>query len=147
MQEVQEYQLLDFLRKIDKDFPIHLSQKVDLEEYARKLHTKATLCTRLENDKIVGAVAGYTDNLELNIAYISLVGVCTEARHSGIASQLVREFAEICVAKKIDGVHLYTDVRNTAAIRMYMKLGFEKMYTENETRPNDLHLILKLCTQ
>ena len=56
----------NFLRLVDKDFPVPLSCKQDLSQLARKLCEKGTLCAREENGEIVALVAGYTDNLENN---------------------------------------------------------------------------------
>lgn len=35
--EIDVTQIYSFLNKVDRDFPIHLSSKVDLKEYAEKL--------------------------------------------------------------------------------------------------------------
>ena len=64
-----------FLLDVDMDFPIPLSDKVILNEYAVKLYEKATLCCEIDNGTIVGMVAGYTENIINDMAYIALVGV------------------------------------------------------------------------
>lgn len=141
MSEVNEKQILEFLRNIDTDFPVSLSAKVELSEYACKLWGRATLCTEVREGKIVGMVAGYTESLNENLAYIALVGVRSTFRHQGIAQKLVERFVRICSEKKARGVHLYTDARNIAAIQMYRKLGFESFEVDNEPRPKDIHFI------
>ena len=133
-----------FLKNIDKDFPIPLSEKQDLGLLAKKFCEKATLCTKEENDEIVALVAGYTENLENNIAYISVVGTLEMARGKGYAKSLVREFIDICKEKNIDAVHLYAVHANTAAVNMYKSIGFVEWKMENEPRKDDLHLIYYL---
>lgn len=97
---MKEQQLLDFLEEVDMDFPVHLSEKVILSNYANKLYTTATLCAEYYKERIVGLVAGYTENLPNEIAYIALVGVCRDVRHQGIAKRLLVEFTQICKKKK-----------------------------------------------
>jgi ribosomal protein S18 acetylase RimI-like enzyme len=141
MSKVKEKKVLEFLRDIDTDFPVSLSDKVELSEYAYKLWRRATLCTEVREGEIVGMVAGYTENLDENLAYIALVGVRSAFRHQGIAQKLVECFVRTCDEKKVKGVHLYTDARNVAAIQMYKKLGFELFNIDNESRPEDIHFI------
>lgn len=144
MYKLQIDTLIEYLYKVDKTFPVSLSQKVNLEEYARKLLEKATLCFEIWDKELVGLVAGYTDNMVNGIAYIALVGVVEKAQHKGIASKLIKQFCYECNKKKIDKVHLYTDSSNDVAINMYKKLGFETYVVHDEPRPDDVHLILSI---
>lgn len=131
----------EFLKKVDKSFPTPLSQKQNLSEFALKLCEKATICEKREDGKIVAIVAGYTENIVDNIAYISVVATTESARGKGYSKELIKEFFEICKIKKIKAVHLYTARTNIIAINMYHKIGFVELIVENEPRKNDLHLI------
>lgn len=142
--EVEYQLLLDYLIEVDTLFPVSLSEKVVLKEYAQKLCTKATLCIEKSNHQYVGVVAGYTENIENDLAYISLVGVRPKYSGKGIASKLIKEFLNICKSKQIRKAHVYTDARNKKAIAMYEKLGFERYYPPNETRPEDVHFIISI---
>ena len=130
-----------FVRGVDNSFPIPLSRKQDLKQFAHKLYEHATLCAEYEDEKIVSLVAGYTENVLENRAYISVAATCAEARGKGYASKLIKEFIDICRQKDLDAVHLYAVPSNVTAVNMYKRLGFEEWVIENETRPNDLHLI------
>lgn len=143
-QKINKNKIYDFLVQIDQDFPVPLSDKVNLLQYASKLWSKATLCSQVENGRIVGLVAGYTDNLSDDKAYIAIVGVVKEARHKKIAQKLIADFVNICSEKHISYVHLYTSAENIAAIGIYYNIGFKKMTINNEPRPNDVHLILEV---
>ena len=134
----------DFLEKVDNNFPVSLSRKVNLSEYAKKLYNDATICVEYDKNVIVAMVAGYTDNLVDNIAYISIVATCEDARGKGLAPKLLDEFLNVCKEKNVDAVHLYTTENNVLAKKLYYKFGFKKYFTKNESRPNDLHLILDL---
>lgn len=142
--EVQYQLLLDYLIEVDQLFPVALSDKVVLGEYAKKLCTKATLCIEKRENQYVGVVAGYTENIENGLAYISLVGVRPQYSGKGIASKLIKEFLDVCRSKHIKKAHVYTDVRNEKAIAMYEKLGFERYYPLHENRPEDVHFIIHI---
>ena len=137
-------QLESFLRKVDHDFPVPLSNKQDLSAYASKLLAKATLCVAMEEDEIVSLVAGYTRNLPDNRAYIAVVATLPRGRGQGLAPKLVQEFLDICKERHICAVHLYTAQTNTPAVMMYEALNFHKLLIADEPRPNDVHLICYL---
>lgn len=134
----------DFLKSVEALFPTPLSQRQNLSNYAQKLVDKATLCVSVDKERIVSMVAGYTDNLEKNMAYIALVATLPEFKGKGLATSLIRQFIDICISKSVTAIHLYTDRSNFAAINMYKKLGFEEWLLKDEPRPNDLHFIYYL---
>lgn len=139
-----QLQLEHFLREVDRDFPVPLSQKQELSAFARKLLEKATLCEICRDGEIQSLVAGYTENLTEGKAYISLVATLAKARGKGYAQQLIGQFLQICREKRIPAVHLYTVPANTAAVNLYRKLGFEAYIIDGEPRPGDAHLIIYL---
>lgn len=133
-----------FLRAVDQTFPVPLSQKQDLTAYAGKLCDKATLCAAFADGKIVSLVAGYTENLPDEWAYIAIVATLPEARRKGLAAQLVTEFIGICRAKHIKAVHLYARSENIGAMKLYTSLGFQPLHLAYEPRKEDAHLIYYL---
>ena len=131
----------EFLNTVDEYFPIPLSQKQNLKALSLKLYEKGTVVTREENGKIVSMLAGYTDNLENNLAYISVVATEKNAQGKGYSKALLNEFLQICKDKGVSAVHLYTTKGNATAIRLYESVGFVEYKPDNEPRPDDLHLI------
>ena len=144
MKDLTEKDIQVFLREVNADFPVPLSEKVDLDIYAEKLLQKATLCCEVENEAIVAMVAGYTDNISNGLAYIALVATLKSYRGKGLARKLVNEFLECCKQKSIKAVHLYTHHKNLAALRLYADLGFAEYVVLDEKRPCDVHLIYYL---
>lgn len=130
-----------FLCKIDSLFPVPLSQKQNLHDFAIKLAEKATILVEYENDEIIAAVAGYTENVIDNLGYISIAATLPEAQGKGLASKLVREFLEEAESKGLKAVHLYAVAGNIPAMRVYQKLGFVEYLLHDEPRPDDAHLI------
>lgn len=133
-----------FLQDVDTLFPVPLSQKQELSELAAKFAEKATICTVCEHGRITAMVAGYTDNVVNDMAYISVVATLPAAQGKGFASRLVREFVEIARQKPLTAVHLYAVRSNVPAIEMYRKIGFEEWFLPDEPRPDDVHLIYRL---
>ena len=140
-QSVTLSQIETFLCAVDPLFPIPLSQKQDLTLYARKLYEKATLCVVCEGGEILSMVAGYTENLADDRAYIAIVATLPKATRNGYASRLVKEFIGICRKKTIKAVHLYAVPENIGAISMYRSLGFQYLQLADEPRKEDAHLI------
>ena len=130
-----------FLNKVDKTFPIPLSQKQDLHSYAIKLAEKATLCYVEIDNAILSMAAGYTDNLKDNNAYIAIVATLHEEQGKGYAKKVINEFIDVCRKKEIRAVHLYAVHDNVSAIEMYRRLGFVEWHLADEPRPDDMHFI------
>lgn len=134
-------QIYKFLFAVDGCFPTPLSKKQNLLYLAEKLRDYATIFAVEEQNEIVAMVAGYTENLTDNMAYISVVATLPKARGKGYARTLVKQFLDMCQNKCIRSAHLYTDKSNTAAIALYKKLGFVPYVADNEPRPEDVHLL------
>ena len=130
--------ILNFLKKIDNDLPIPISQKTDLESYAQKLNDKALKLTFCENDEIVSMSAGYI-NMETRMAFISIVATLPQYRMMGLGQKVVKTFIEKSKADNMNGVHLYTHSTNEKAIKLYKNLGFVD-YNVDE-RAGDKHLV------
>ena len=139
-----EQQIEQFLWAVDESFPIPLSHKQDLHLFAKKLFEKATLCTEIEQGRILAMVAGYTENVTDDLAYISVVATLPEARGRRLASALIERFIAIARERGLRAVHLYTVRTNTSAMRMYQRLGFSEWVKVDEPRPEDVHLIYRL---
>lgn len=53
-QEIEKEKFFDFIKKINYDFPIPVSEKVDLNEYCEKLWEKAELVAEVQDEEIRG---------------------------------------------------------------------------------------------
>lgn len=56
--------------------------------------------------------------------YIAMLAVSASYRNHGIATTLVRRAIEAMIAREADEVVLETEVSNTAAMKLYERLGF-----------------------
>ena len=135
--------LTKFLMDMDKTFPIPLSDKICIYYYAEKLMKNATFCYKEDNyGNIIGLVAGYLNNIDKKIAYITIVAVKKKYTRKGIAGNLIKKFIIKCRDSGINAVHLYTHKTNKGAIILYNKLGFIN-YIETEIRKWNRNLLSK----
>ena len=141
MKRIEKEKIEIFLSEVDKLFPTPLSKKQNLKDYASKLSEQADIFISLEDEKIMALVAGYIRNSVDEMVYISVVATLPEAQGKGLASGLFKEFIHSAEKNNKSAVHLYTDVSNKTAIHLYEKIGFVKYECENESRPDDVHLI------
>lgn len=133
-----EQKIEAFLRAVDDSFPVPLSQKQDLGEYARKLSQFATMCAVEEDGKIVAMAAGYTDR---DPAYLAILATLPQVRGRGLGKTLVREFLEKANQSGATYLHLYAVESNTPAMKLYESLGFTRWDMPNEPRKEDVHFI------
>lgn len=140
---VKREEIITYLQSMDQLFPVPISQKVNIPEYADKLIDRATLVVYKEHGILTGMAAGYTEHLpDSNLAYLALVGILPEAQSKGLGSALVKQFIDVAKRTGAQGVHLYTDPSNYRAIAMYEKLGFTRIRIAGDQRWHDVHFQL-----
>ncbi len=118
-------ELEKFLIKIDNDFPVALSKKVNLKEYAKKVVEKGTNFFAVKNNEIIGVCTGYTNNKKECIAYISALAVLQQYRNLEVGKQLIIAFKEYSKKANMKKIQLYVHKENDRAIRFYEHNGFE----------------------
>lgn len=123
---ISEKMLYEFLKMGDKDFPEPLSNRVDLKEYAKKMHKNAVIIAEVCDDQIVGMFAGYINDESKKEAYISFVNILRKYRRNGIAKKLLLEFIDVARKKNFHEVHLHTSLKNQGAIKLYESNGFQR---------------------
>ena len=138
--------ILRFLKEVDRDFPVPVSEKTPLEALAEKYAALGTLCSEYSGSRINAMAAGYTRSTVDRLGYLSLVAACADVRQQGLCTRLVREFLRIAEGEGLRAVHVYTHRTNVNAIAMYRKLGFTDYHPEIEPRPEDVHLICRFET-
>lgn len=134
-------ELYNFLKKVERLFPVPLSEREQLTTLASKFETYGTVSYVRENGKIIAICAGYTNDQEQRLGYISVVASLPEYTNKGYGKVAVQGFIEKAKNAGMKAIHLYADKENKAALNMYGKLGFVDWIIPNELRPEDEHLI------
>lgn len=115
-------QVLAFLLDTDKEFQHPLSEKVNLEEYARKLSLCSSFSYCIGQDEIIGMISCYTN--QPPEGYISNVCVKSAYQGQGVFSKLLDELIEKTSTLGIKRLKLEVNDDNENAIRIYEKRGF-----------------------
>lgn len=132
-----------FLSRVDKLFPIPLSEKENISVLASKFERFGTISCIKEDGDIIALCAGYTNDTQNNLGYISVVASLPEYSNKGYGKIAVEGFIEKAKNAGMKAIHLYADKENRAALNMYDKLGFIDWKINDEPRPEDKHLLLK----
>ena len=117
-------QLYDFVVTIDHDFPVPLSDKVNLKDYSLKLYNNGDIFAAIIDNKIAGMIAGYNNDHQSKESYISLLAILKEYRGQAISKQLIFTFIETSIKKKMEKISVYTHKTNTISIKLYTEMGF-----------------------
>ena len=141
MEAIKKEALEMFLQEVDHDFPVPLSEKVDLKQYVEKVLQNADIVYKADGERLQGCVIGYCVNSYDDLVYIALVATGKDYRRRGIAAELVKEFIAMAKKYRKRAVHLYAALGANDAINVYKKIGFVDYVVENEPRPDAVHLI------
>jgi ribosomal protein S18 acetylase RimI-like enzyme len=114
----------EFLWNCDADFVPPLSTRVEIKDYSKKIVSKATRFEAWSGGKIVGLVAAFCNDQEMNIAYITNVSLLRKWTGKGIAYRLMGQCIEHAKALGMQQIRLEVATGNTAAIKLYEKSGF-----------------------
>lgn len=116
--------LVRFLHQVDFDFPIALSQKIDLESWAVKVLEIGLVVAAWQDGRIVGVAAGYANDTVWRKAFLSVLAVAQDARGAGVGGDLVVEFERECSRRGMRCVSLTTHSSNLAAKSLYCRLRY-----------------------
>ena len=124
LNRASEREIADLLRICDADFIPPLSQRVQIDHYARKIAGQAVRFEAWAGGELVGLVAAYCNDREKRLAYITSVSVRREWTGKGIAGQLMTRCIEHAQAAGMRQVSLEVAPGNASAVRLYERCGF-----------------------
>lgn len=113
-----------FLERVDGDFPVPLTERVDLAEYVAKLMGEGFVLVAEEAGGVRGVAAGYANDSRRRTAYLSVIAVVGASRGSGIGSRLLRAFELEAAGRGMHFVSLHTAAENSASRAMYERCGY-----------------------
>lgn len=118
-------ELFEFIKSSDFEFNPSLSSRVNLQDYAKKLHDNGSLFEAYIDGKLVALVAMYANDNVTKKAYITYVYCKKEYRKLGIANQLIKNAFEKLKENNFKSVSLEVTTDNIPAVNLYKKFGFE----------------------
>lgn len=120
---LEKEQIVDFLESINYDFNPPLTEKVNLSEYVDKILSSASLIYRLSSEnRLIGLVVLYCNNVIDLKSYIALVAVHRDYRGKGIAKDMMKEAIKVVKNNKYLTLGIHSN--NEIAISLYLNLGF-----------------------
>lgn len=119
-----EADIIKHLWACDADFKPPLSSRTKINNYAKKIMSKATRFEAWSNGRLVGFVAAYYNGLENHIVFITSVSVLKKWTGKAIATRLINQCIEHAKASGMRQIDLEVASDNTSAIRLYEKSGF-----------------------
>lgn len=118
-------EILAHLEACNNSFHPLLTQRVNIEEYSRKIFEKAVTFEAWNGKVLVGLVAAYFTNDANRCAYITNVSVMDAFMRLGIASRLLMECVERAAKENFKEIKLEVNKENARAIGMYRKFNFK----------------------
>lgn len=117
-------EIVEHLSCCDIDFVPPLSGRLEINDYANKIASKATRFEAWSGGMLVGLVAAYCNDHEKRIAYITSVSVLKAWTGKGIAAKLMKLCVEHAKASGMRQISLEVASGNAPAIKLYEKSGF-----------------------
>ena len=112
------------LKACDEAYIPHLSERVDLERYASKLHLLATRYEAWQGDKLIGLVAAYFGTGEAPEIFVSNVSVDPAKTGRGIGTNLLTGLVADARQRDCGSIRLEVSSQHHAARKFYSKFGF-----------------------
>lgn len=116
-------EILQHLVACEHLFVPPLTQRVDLETYARKIRNHALTVEAWELGKLAGLVAAYF-NEGARSCYVTSVSVLPSRAGSGVATRLMQELVACAVERGAHRMVLEVAKGAAAARRLYERQGF-----------------------
>jgi ribosomal protein S18 acetylase RimI-like enzyme len=124
LNKASEEEIAEHLLRCDVGFVPPLSGRVEINDYAKKIASKATRFEAWSDNTLVGLVAAYCNDQEKHIAYITSVSVLHEWMSKGISARLMSQCIKHANVSGMRQINLEVASNNMPAIRLYEKKGF-----------------------
>lgn len=121
------------LSACDKNFIPHLSQKVNIAIYAKKIVENSVTFEAWYNAELVGLIAAYCNDVENKKVFITNVSTITQHLGKGIASTLIKQCIEYATKNKFTEILLEVNSNSINALKLYSKNNFIQTGIKNET--------------
>jgi len=118
-------QIAAHLQRCDQYFRPPLSTRLDLAEYARKLHQSAITFEGWCADDLIGLVAAYLNDPAGEAGYVTNVSVDKPFQGGGLAFTLMRQCLARASELRFKRLTLEVAEENEKAVTLYRRLGFE----------------------
>ena len=112
------------LRRCDGEFVPSLSSRINIDDYAVKIHKLSKMFEAWGEGELLGLVATYCNSNERLTAFVTNVSVIPGWHGNGIANNLINQCMLVVSNLGFKSIELEVGVENEAAIALYSKHGF-----------------------
>ncbi len=133
VKQASEKDLYLHLEKCNHLFVPPLSEKVNLQDYARKLFENAHTFEAWDSKELVGFIGVYFTDRQTKKAFISNVSILETYNNKGTATELLNMTKEYAKSHEFDKIVLEVNAKNMNAIAFYVKNNFEIEYEKMDS--------------
>ena len=127
-----EEDILAHLIECNANFRPPLDEKVNIEEYSKKLFKKSLTFEAWTNQILIGLVAVYFNDLKNYSGYITNVSVIRKYIGQGIASKLLKMSIEYAKTNHFREISLEVSKESKNAIHLYKRFGFSDFKSKDD---------------
>lgn len=120
-------EILDYLDENEQIFKPPLASRLNLKEYALKLHNYATHFCAYKDRILVGLIACYFNDEVNKTGFISSVSVNKNFHGEGIFFNLLSEVVDFGKNKGFVKIKLEVRIENISVTHLYEKIGFREV--------------------
>ena len=126
------YKLFDFEHEnFDSSLNMEWTFSDEGEKYFKKIIENGTVWVAIDNDKIIGYLAGIMksyNSINAKSAELDNFYIEEKYRRLGIGKRLVNEYKKYCKNKGIDTIYVTANAKNKNARSFYQASGFNDEY-------------------
>ena len=115
------------LKQFGDLIPDPMSERVNLDEYAKKWLKYADILLAFDQDKIVGIRVLYANDQKTKKAHGLLLSVLPEYQGQGIGRQIDLLSINLAKQRGFTKFYLFVHYENPIAIKLYTSLGFKEI--------------------
>ncbi len=130
------------LHEIDCEFIVPLSERTPLDVLAQKFLAHGIVYVAYDDERPVGLIAFYANDLNSKIGYLSVIGLLPTHRRKGIGRQLLDAMIQTSKLCGMTAITLMTDKINHSAVAMYERTGF--VSASDYSHPTRLKMVKEL---
>lgn len=114
--------IVEYMKKTDSDYDIPMSMRVNIEEYVKKIVSKAVTVAAIEKDEIIGMANFYCNDMETRTCYMTNISISKRAQEKGYHfNDFVH--AALIVAKKAGMKRLCAETTDKRVLILHKRLG------------------------
>ena len=134
-------EIFTHLLECNNSFFPPLTDRVNIEEYSRKIFEKSVTFEAWNEHSLIGLLAAYFNDSSGLLAFITSVSVLKGFMSKGVASDLLRKCIEYAIKENFTKINLEVNKEDIKAIGLYRKFGFSIDDANNDILKMKLELI------